>query len=81
MSFAHTIDSTTFDIFSTTVNLCAKINKVAEPNRVIIGGDLYRIARNLSDYDFHEVKETISISNRAYPLYTVSEAKTIGEYS
>ena len=81
VSFAQTVDSTTLDIFSTTVNLCAKINKVAEPNRVIIGGDLYRIARNLSDYDFHEVKETISISNRAYPLYTVSEAKTIGEYS
>ncbi|MGB8163212.1 MAG: hypothetical protein WCE92_10025, partial [Nitrososphaeraceae archaeon] len=68
------------DIFSTTVNLCAKINKVANPNKVIIGGDLYRIARNLSGYDFHEIKETISFSNRAYPLYTVSEAKTIGEY-
>jgi hypothetical protein len=54
---------------------------VAEPNKVIIGGDLYRIARNLSDYDFHEVKETFSISKRAYPLYTVSEAKTIDEYS
>lgn len=80
VSFAQTVDSTTPDIFSTTVNLCAKINKVAEPNKVIIGGDLYRIARNLSGYDFHEIKETISISNRAYPLYTVSEAKTIGEY-
>ena len=81
VSFAQTVNSTTSDIFSTTVNLCAKINKVAEPNKVIIGGDLYRIAKNLSDYDFHEVKETISISNRAYPLYTVSEAKTVGEYS
>ncbi|MDW0165693.1 MAG: adenylate/guanylate cyclase domain-containing protein [Nitrososphaeraceae archaeon] len=81
VSFAQTVDSTTLDIFSTTVNLCVKINKVAEPNKVIIGGDLYRIAKNLSDYDFHEVKETISISNRAYPLYTVSEAKTIDEYS
>lgn len=76
VSFAQTVDSTTLDIFSTTVNLCAKINKVADPNKVIIGGDLYRIARNLSGYDFHEIKETISISNRAYPLYTVSEAKT-----
>jgi class 3 adenylate cyclase len=81
VSFAQTVDSTRPDIFSTTVNLCAKINKVANPNKVIIGGDLYRIARKISGYDFHEVKETISISNRAYPLYTVSEAKTIGEYS
>lgn len=75
VSFAQTVDSTSFDIFSTTVNLCAKINKVADPNKVIIGGDLYRIARNLGGYDFHEVKETISISNRAYSLYAVSEAK------
>ena len=75
VSFAQTVDSTRPDIFSTTVNLCAKINKVADPNKVIIGGDLYQIAKNLSDYDFREVKETISISNKAYPLYTVSEAK------
>ena len=76
VSFAQTVDSTTSDIFSTTVNICAKINKVVEPNKVIIGGDLYRIARNLSGYDFHEVKKAISISKKAYPLYTVSEAKT-----
>lgn len=77
VSFAQTVDSTTSDIFSTTVNICAKINKVVEPNKVIIGGDLYRIAKNLSGYDFHEVKKAISISKRAYPLYTVSEAKTL----
>jgi len=80
VSFAQTIDSTTSDIFSTTVNICGKINKVVEPNKVIIGGDLYRIARNLSGYEFHEVKKTISISKRAYPLYTVSEAKLINDY-
>ena len=76
VSFAQTVDSTTSDIFSTTVNLCAKINKVADPNKVIIGGDLYQIAKNLNDYEFHEVKETISIWNRAYHLYSVSEANT-----
>jgi adenylate cyclase len=76
VTFAQTVDSTTSDIFSTTVNICAKINKVVEPNKVIIGGDLYTIARNLSGYDFQEVKKTISISKRAYPLYIISEAKT-----
>jgi len=79
VSFAQTVDSTTSDIFSTTVNICARINKVVEPNKVIIGGDLYRIARNLSGYEFHEVKKTISISKRAYPLYTVSETKLISD--
>jgi len=80
VTFAQTVDSTTSDIFSTTVNICAKINKAVEPNKVIIGGDLYRIARNLSGYDFHEVKKTISISKKAYSLYTVSEARLIGDY-
>ena len=80
VSFAQTVDSTTSDIFSTTVNICAKINKVAEPNKVIIGGDLYQIAKNLSGYDFHQVKKTISISKRSYPLYTVSEANLISDY-
>jgi class 3 adenylate cyclase len=76
VSFAQTVDSTTSDIFSTTVNYCAKINKVVDPIKVIIGGDLYRIAKNLSGYDFHEVKQAISILNRTYPLYTVTEAKS-----
>jgi class 3 adenylate cyclase len=80
VSFAQTVDSTNFDIFSTTVNLCAKINKVADPNKVIIGGDLYQIARNLSGYEFHEVSETISIWDRAYRLYTVSESRTNCDY-
>ena len=80
VSFAQSVDSTTSDIFSTTVNICAKINKVAEPNKVIIGGDLYQIAKNLSGYDFHELKKTISISKRSYPLYTVLEANLISDY-
>lgn len=80
VSFAQTVASTTSDIFSTTVNICAKINKVVEPNKVIIGGDLYRIAKNLSGYHFHELKKTISISKRLYPLYTVSEANLISDY-
>lgn len=81
VSFAQTVDSNTSDIFSTTVNICAKINKVVEPNKVIIGGDLYQIAKNLSGYDFHELKKTISIAKRSYPLYTVSEANLISDTS
>jgi adenylate cyclase len=80
VSFARTVDSTTLDIFSNTVNLCAKINNVADSNKVVIGGDLYQVAKNLSGYDFQEVKNTISISHRAYPVFIVSEPKTIGEY-
>jgi class 3 adenylate cyclase len=76
VSFAQTVDSTTSDIFSTTVNICARINKVVEPNKVIIGGDLYRIARNLSGYDFHEVKENNFNLEKGIPSLYSLRSKT-----
>jgi class 3 adenylate cyclase len=80
VSFAKTTDSTTLDIFSTTVNVCAKINNLAAPNTVVVGGDMYQMAKNLSGYTFQSIKKSISVSDRPYPVYIVSEAKTIREY-
>lgn len=77
VSLARTIDSVGLDIFSTTVNICAKINSVAAPNTVVVGGDIYQISKNLADYKFQEIKKTISIADRPYPVYSVSEAKTV----
>src|SRR5829696_1758183 len=31
------------DLFGSTMNICAKINSMAEPNGIVIGGDLYRV--------------------------------------
>lgn len=80
VNFARTMASTTLDIFSTTVNICAKINCTAAPNAVVIGGDLYQVAKNLSGFDFQQIKKTIAVSDRPYPIYSVSEAKSIREY-
>ena len=39
------------DLFGSTMNICAKINSMAEPNGIVIGGDLYQIIKSFSFID------------------------------
>ena len=77
--------SQSFDLFGSTVNLCAKINSKAQPGGMVIGGDLYRLLESFpklhSEYHFKLVGEhaigfagKISIGNfgSKYPIYTVN---------
>jgi CheY-like chemotaxis protein/class 3 adenylate cyclase len=62
------------DLFGSTMNICAKINSMAEPNGIVIGGDLYRIIKSFSFidkyYQFRELREGYSIGfNHKYPVY------------
>jgi two-component system, OmpR family, response regulator ChvI len=65
------------DLFGSTMNICAKINSMAEPNGIVIGGDLYRIINSFSfiidKYQFRELEGGyyIGFGNR-YPLYTAA---------
>src|ERR671915_20386 len=34
------------DLFGSTMNICAKINSMAEPNGIVIGGDLYQVIKS-----------------------------------
>ena len=43
------------DIFGTTVNRCAKINRAAPGNGVIIGEEFFSNAKNLTDYNFKRI--------------------------
>jgi class 3 adenylate cyclase len=36
------------DLFGSTMNVCAKINSMARPNGIVIGGDLYQIVKSFS---------------------------------
>ena len=45
---ATSISSRTEDLFSSPMNICAKINSMAEPNGIVIGGDLYQIIKSFS---------------------------------
>jgi len=56
------------------MNICAKINSMAEPNGIVIGGDLYQIMKSFSfidKYQFRELREGYSIGfDHVYPIYT-----------
>ena len=65
------------DLFGSTMNICAKINSMAEPNGIVIGGDLYQIVKSFSfinnGYEFRELQGGYSIGfNHRYPVYHVS---------
>ena len=62
------------DLFGSTMNICAKINSMAEPNGIVIGGDLYQIIKSFSFidkyYQFRELRGGYSVDfNHVYPVY------------
>jgi two-component system, OmpR family, response regulator ChvI len=62
------------DLFGSTMNICAKINSMAETNGIVIGGDLYQIIKSfsfVSRYEFRELRAGYSVGfNHKYPVYT-----------
>ena len=69
--------SASYDLFGTTVNFCAKINKNAPPNGIVIGSDLCTIVSSfpaLADrYYIQEIGELqLRTGKRRYPIYELS---------
>src|SRR6266540_517421 len=87
MQIAKSYASLNDDLFGTTVNLCAKINKKAKPNSMVIGGDLYRVLKSISslrnDYDLKPAGYYSVGFKETYPLYSVTskyDEPTIGDF-
>ena len=79
VEIAKSTSSRTEDLFGSPMNICAKINSMAEPNGIVIGGDLYQMIESFSFIPAHEFKEleggySIAFDNR-YPVYTVALSK------
>jgi two-component system response regulator ChvI len=75
---ATSTSSRTEDLFGSPMNICAKINSMAEPNGIVIGGDLYQIIKSFSfvnnnGYGFNELRGGCSVGLKyRYPVYCVS---------
>ena len=66
---ARSVSSYDDDLFGSPVNMCAKINPCAPPNKMVIGHDLYRIIKPCTRYSFKELQGcAIGFKNR-YPVY------------
>jgi len=70
---AKSTSSKTEDLFGSTMNICAKINSMAEPNGIVIGGDLCHFIKSFSfidEYHFRELREGYSAGlGHRYPIY------------
>jgi len=73
------------DLFGPTMNLCSKINSKAQPNTMVIGGDLYLVIRSLPSYssfrkkgyEFKEIKgHSITGFTYEYPIYSLISKHT-----
>ena len=72
---AKTSTSSVNDIFGTTVNRCAKINRSAPANGVIIGQDFYDSVKSLEEFSFKKIESEIVSPEHGYTGYVVSKQK------
>jgi len=66
--------SFTYDIFGDTVSRCAKINRAAPQNSLVIGKPLYQKAKSL-EFSFREIKENTIFNESDYTVYLVRKPK------
>ena len=72
---AKTVTSANEDVFGATVNMCAKINRSAIPNSMVIGGDLFEIVKSFDGYQFEPAAVHQSGFKFQYTIYSVKYHK------
>jgi len=65
-------DSKSQDMIGPAVNMCSKINRCAEKNGIVIGGDLYEIAKQIDGIMFKEIKGCSAGFKLTYPVYSLT---------
>ena len=74
---ARTSTSSVNDIFGTTVNRCAKINRSAPANGLIIGEEFYENAKTFEDYVFKKIESDVVSPEHGFIGYIVSRNKMV----
>ncbi|WP_048096920.1 HAMP domain-containing protein [Candidatus Nitrosarchaeum limnium] len=73
---AKTSISSVNDIFGSTVNRCAKINRLAPANRLILGEEFYDAAKNFDDYIFKKIADS-TVPGSDYSGYLVTRKNIV----
>jgi len=68
---AKSVTSTSDDIFGPTVNISSKINRRAKPNTMVIGNDLYQMAKHLEGYTFKPISGFSLGFKFDYPVFSI----------
>ncbi len=72
VQIAKTSTSSINDIFGNTVNRCAKINRIAPANRLIIDEEFYDSVKIFDGYIFKKIDSDITAPEAGYSGYLVS---------
>ncbi|WKT57643.1 adenylate/guanylate cyclase domain-containing protein [Candidatus Nitrosotenuis chungbukensis] len=68
-------DSKSLDMIGPAVNMCSKINRCAEKNGIVAGGDLYHIAKQIDGVAFKEIKGYSAGFKLSYPVYQLTRLR------
>jgi class 3 adenylate cyclase len=74
VSLAQVSTSSVKDIFGSTVNRCAKINRFALPNTLVVGSDVHGNVKDTTKYNFKNMNVNPTGTNQLYTVYLVSRA-------
>src|SRR5256712_505779 len=75
LSIAHASGLPVDDIFGPTVNLCSKIKIAAQPNTLVIGGDMHQVSKSHKTYKFSYIGAYYLGLKHDYPVYSVSRSE------
>jgi adenylate cyclase len=59
------------DIFGPVVNFCSKINRMALPNSMVIGGDMHQVVKKFKNYHYNRVSQFSNGFKVSYPVFSV----------
>ena len=68
----RTTESRAIDMIGPPVNMCSKINRCAEKNHFVIGGDLKEVIKKHQEYGFREIKGINIGLPQTYMVYDVT---------
>jgi len=63
------------DMIGPPINMCSKINRSAEPNGMVIGGDLFLIVKDFEAYQFKEMPGFSLGFKHSYPIFRVRRSE------
>ena len=63
--------SESVDMIGAPINMCSKINHLAEKNQFVIGGDLFQIVKKFNNYQFKEINGFSLGFKQSYPVYSL----------
>ena len=63
--------SESLDMIGPPLNMCSKINHLAEKNQFVVGGDLFEMVKKISGHSFKKVKDFSLGFKLSYPVYSV----------